>query len=37
MFILCYNFIEDVMQTDQNTIEQQNDGKLIFLNLYMIT
>ena len=37
MFILCYNFIEDVIQTDKNTIEQQSDGKLILLNLYMFT
>ena len=30
-------FIEDEIQTDKNIIEQQSDGKLILLNLYMIT
>ena len=37
MLFLCYNFIEDVIQTDKKTIEQQSYGKLILLNLYMIT
>ena len=37
MFILCYNFIEDVTQTDKNTTEQKSDSKFILLNLYMIT
>ena len=37
MFILCYDFIEDVTQTEKNTTEQQSDGKFILLNLYMVT
>ena len=33
MFILCYNFIGGVTQTDKNITEQQSDGKFILLNL----
>ena len=34
---LCYNFIEDVAQTEQNATKQQSNSKFILLNLCMIT
>ena len=30
MFILCYNFIEDVTPIDKDKIEQQSDSKFIY-------
>ena len=37
MFVFLLQFTEDVTQTDKNTNKPQSDGKLILLNLYMIT
>ena len=28
MFILCYNFVGGVAQTDNKTVDEQTDGKL---------